>query len=91
MSSVLLKNSTLIPRGVGHSLIWPWRACTAEQVMVFIACEQALLFGQAKRASYGYGFQGVQSCKQGLQFQYLASTELCSSAAVVPQSKSTEM
>ena len=36
-------------------------------------------------------FQGVQSCKQGLQFQYLASTELCSSAAVVPQSESTEM
>ena len=33
----------------------------------------------------GYGFQGVQSCKQGLQFQYFASIELCSSAAVVPQ------
>ena len=55
MLSVLLKNSTLIPRGVGHSLIWPRRACTAEQVMVF------RVFSPVNRA-YNFNIWRLQSC-----------------------------
>ena len=55
MLSVLLKNSTLIPRGVGHSLIWPRRACTAEQVMVF------RVFSPVNRA-YNFNIWRLKSC-----------------------------
>ena len=55
MSSVLLKNSTLIPRGVGHSLICPRRACTAKQVMVF------RVFSPVNKA-YNFNIWRLQSC-----------------------------
>ena len=55
MSSVLLKNSTLIPRGVGHSFICHRRTCTAEQVMVF------RVFSPVNRA-YNFNIWRLQSC-----------------------------
>ena len=55
MSSVLLKDSTLIPRGVGHSLICPRRACTAKQVMVF------RVFSPVNKA-YNFNIWRLQSC-----------------------------
>ena len=55
MSSVLLKNSTLIPRGVGHSLIYPRRPCTAKQVMVF------RVFSPVNKA-YNFNIWRLQSC-----------------------------
>ena len=55
MSSVLLKDSTLIPRGVGHSLICTRRACTAKQVMVF------RVFSPVNKA-YNFNIWRLQSC-----------------------------
>ena len=56
MWSVLLKDSTLIPRGVGHSLICPRRACTAKQVMVS-GCSVLSL-----NKAYNFNIWRLQSC-----------------------------